>query len=259
MDSHLDESRAAPFRRWVTERPGFREQRHPERRMPSLGVRNPERASATSVIRAEEGAGLPTLRRCQTGRPDTSATPGGVRAQAAWITGTAGAPSHSVLAGIDSPFITMVSGRSRAKSPTLVSYSTVENAPTDTPRPTTHAADLHDPVLVEMGLQRRDAVDRGEIADRDAVELGDVGGEHAHALADLHAEQAQHPGQERRALEVLQQHLAGEAPIGHRDGLGAHRPPGPHRLHAGLVDAHQQPLHRRSPRPTGSARWRRSP
>ncbi len=32
----------------------------------------------------------------------------------AWITGTAGAPSHSEFAGIDSPFITIVSGRSRA-------------------------------------------------------------------------------------------------------------------------------------------------
>ena len=41
--------------------------------------------------------------------------------QVAWITGTASAPSHSVLAGIDSPFITMVRGRSRANSPTFVS------------------------------------------------------------------------------------------------------------------------------------------
>ena len=106
------------------------------------------------------------------------------------------------------------------------------------------AADLHDAVLVEVGLERGRAVDRGKVADLDAVELGDVGHQQAGALAHLHAEEPQHPGQERRAHQVLQQHLAGESPIGDGDRLGPHRPPRPHRPHAGAVASHQEPFER---------------
>jgi hypothetical protein len=62
-----------------------------------------------ALARALDGAGRPGCAPAALKSQAASAAFG-----AAWTTGTAGEPSHSECAGIDSPFITMVSGRSTA-------------------------------------------------------------------------------------------------------------------------------------------------
>src|SRR3974390_2496207 len=50
------------------------------------------------------------------------------------------------------------------------------------------STDLHHSVFIKMRLQRRDGVDRGEVANLRAVEFRNVRRIHEHTLAELRAE-----------------------------------------------------------------------
>src|SRR5690606_41189123 len=78
------------------------------------------------------------------------------------------------------------------------------------PYTTLFRSNLHDAVLVEVRLERGMRVDGAEIAHPHAVELGDIRRVHPAALAEARAEQRQEPGQERRAAQVVEQHLAAQ-------------------------------------------------
>src|SRR5208337_2911240 len=74
-------------------------------------------------------------------------------------------------------------------------------------------ANLHDPVLVEMRLQGAKCVQSGIIADAHAVEFGDIGHVHIDPAPEFCPEQAHDPRQERSATQMIEQNLAGQAPI----------------------------------------------